>query len=184
MKLQHRESTEQQNGPGEQLGLKYDRRLLLKRTGMVLGTGGALAALALPSRATGTGERDELDGLWASVISAADNSFAPFKAFQLHRWGIWIGSGQTDLTPAALASSLWAVTRKIGPSTFHAIGRFWVYDPSANPTGYATVDQINIVSEDGKTYHGEGALQFFDDGGNSLGPPSPLLEDATRIAFL
>jgi hypothetical protein len=44
-------------------------------------------------------------GLWQTVVSAADNSFPPFKAFELYGPGTWIGSGQPDMTPAALESS-------------------------------------------------------------------------------
>jgi hypothetical protein len=63
------------------------------------------------------------------------------------------------------------------------IGRFWTYDPNANPTGFGAVDQTTTVSENRKTYHGKGSLQFFDNNGNSLGPPTTILDDGTRITF-
>jgi|ERR1700687_5795022 len=56
-------------------------------------------------------------------------------------------------------------------------------DLSANPTGFGTVDQTNTLSEDGKTYHGEGPLQFFDNDGNPLGPATTLFDDGKRITF-
>src|SRR5579862_9262109 len=84
-----------------------DRRRLLRRAGGLLAAGGALAALAQPASADTNS--NELDGLWQSVVSAADSSFAPFKAFEIYGGGLWIGSGQTDLTPALLESSLWGV---------------------------------------------------------------------------
>ena len=121
-------------------------------------------------------------GLWSDVVHAVDGSFS-FNAFEL--WGsdgMWIGSGQTDLTPAALTSSGWGVWSHVGPRQFEQIARAWTYDSSANPTGFVTVDFIFTLSRDGRTYHGAGPLQFFDNDGNPLGPPIPTLDDGTRIA--
>jgi len=121
-------------------------------------------------------------GLWSTIVHAPDNSFS-FPAFEL--WGgggTFIGSGQPDLTPAALGSSAWGVWTKIGPRQFRVIARFWTYDPSANPTGFATLDFTFTLSRDGKTYHGQGPTQFFDNDGNPLGPPIPTLDDGTLIA--
>ena len=121
-------------------------------------------------------------GLWSDVVHAPDNSFS-FKAFELWgRDGTWIGSGQIDLTPAALESSAWAVWRHVGPRQFRLIARVWTYDPSANPTGFGTVDMIFTLSRDGRTYHGEGITQFFDNDGNPVTPPIPTLDEGTRIA--
>ena len=174
--VEQSESPEQPNTP--------DRRVVLKKAGMFLRAAGALAALNTSANAASEGNGmgpDELAGLWASVVSAAD-SFPAFKAFELYGNGLWIGSGQTDLTPAALASALWAVYRRVGPNTFHGVGRFWNYDASANPTGFASVDQITTVSKDGKSYHGEATLQFFDNDGNPLGPPTVIYDNGTRVA--
>jgi len=121
-------------------------------------------------------------GLWSTVVHAPDNSFS-FKAFELWgRDGTWIGSGQIDLTPAALESSAWGVWSHVGPRQFRVVLRVWTYDPSANPTGFGTGDFTYTLSSDGKTYHGEGPLQFFDNDGNPLTPPIPTLDDGTRIA--
>jgi hypothetical protein len=171
------------NASTEHPDLLVNRRKLLKRAGMVVGAGGALAALALPGGATSKDcEADEIVGLWHGVVSAKDNSFPPFKTFELYG-GIWISSGQTDLTPAALSSSLWAIFKRIGHRKFRGIGRFWTYDANANPTGFGTVDQTTTVSEDGNTYHGEGPLQFFDNNGHSLGPPVTIIDKGKRITF-
>jgi hypothetical protein len=122
-------------------------------------------------------------GLWQGVVSAQDNSFPPFGTFELYGGTIWISSGQTDLTPTALSSALWAVFKPVGQRTVRGIGRFWTYDSNANPTGFGAVDQITTVSEDGKTYHGEGPLQFFDNDGNALGSPTIIIDTGKRIAF-
>jgi hypothetical protein len=171
-----------QNESLEQLNLKV-RRHMLKGAGMFLGASGVLATLAIPAgSATESQDADEIVGLWQGVVSAQDNSFPSFKTFELYG-GIWISSGQTDLTPAVLASSLWGTFKRVGHRKFRGIGRFWTYDPNANPTGFGAVDQTTTVSEDGKTYHGEGPLQFFDNNGNPLGPPTTILDDGTRITF-
>jgi hypothetical protein len=162
-----------------------NRRNMLKGAGVFLGASGALAALAIPVGAASEDQvADEILGLWQGVISAPDNSFPPFKAFEQYGGGgIWIASGQPDLTPAALASALWGVFKRVGQRKFRGVGRFWTYDPSGNPTGFATVDQTTTVSEDGKTYHGEGPVQFFDNDGNSLGPATTMFDDGKRITF-
>ena len=165
-------------------GLKLDRRRMLTRAGMVLGATGALAALTIPgSAAAKTEGADEMDGLWQGTISSPDNSFASFGVYLMYGGGIWTGSGSVDLTLAALSSTLWGAFKRIGPRRFHGIGRFWTYDANFNPTGFATVDQINTVSRDGNKYHGDGALQYFDNNGNSLGPEAALSDDSTRVPF-
>ncbi|MBV8632112.1 MAG: hypothetical protein JOZ83_14370 [Silvibacterium sp.] len=167
-------------------GLRLDRRRMLTRAGMVLGATGALAALTIPSSAAGresAEEADEMNGLWQGTISSPDNSFSPFGAFLMYGGGIWTGSGSVDLTLAALSSTLWGAFKRIGPHQFHGIGRFWTYDANFNPTGFATVDQINTVSRDGKKYHGDGALQYFDNNGNSVGPATAFSDDSTRVPF-
>lgn len=173
------------NHSQEQNYFKVNRRHMLKGAGMFLGASGALSALAVPAGATSEGEdkdADEIVGLWQGVVSAQDNSFS-FKTFEQYGDRTWISSGQTDLTPAALSSSLWGIFKRVGHRKFRGIGRFWTYDPRANPTGFGAVDQTTTVSEDGKTYHGEGSLQFFDINGNSLGRPTTILDDGTRITF-
>lgn len=125
---------------------------------------------------------DHPAGLWSTVVHAPDGSFS-FPALEL--WGdggTFIGSGQPDLTPAALESSAWGTWKKVGPRQFRMIARVWTYDPDANPTGFLTVDFTYTLSRDGTTYHAEGPLQFFDNDGNPLGPPIPTLDDGTRIA--
>jgi len=167
----------------QQPGFNVNRRHMLKRAGMVLGASGALATLALPARASSDDQGQiEIVGLWRGVISAQDNSFPPFDTFELYGGGLWISSGQNDLTPASLSSTLWGTFKRIDTRKFRGIGRFWLYDPSANSVGYATLDQITTVSENGKTYHGEGPLQFFDNNGNPLGPSTTISDDGTRIA--
>ena len=169
----------------QQPGFNIKRRLILKGGGMLFGASGALAALASPASANSSDEdANKILGLWQGVISAQDNSFPPFKTFELYGGGLWISSGQNDLTPASLSSTLWGAFQCIGMRTVRGIGRFWLYDPSANSIGFATLEQITTVSEDGKTYHGEGPLQFFDNRGNPLGPPTTILDNGTRIAFL
>jgi hypothetical protein len=184
------ETLQQQNASSEQLNLHVNRRNMLKRAGIVLGASGALAALATPAGATKDKDEDtdkdtdEVAGLWSTVVSAPDNSFPPFKAFEVYGAGTWTGSGQTDLTPAALASTAWGTWKRVGHRKFRVIGRYWTYDPNENPTGFGAVDFTLTLSKDGKTYHGEGPTQFFDNNGKSLGPPSTTFDDGTRITFL
>lgn len=95
------ENLDNQNASPEQPDLLVNRRKMLKRAGMVLGASGALAALVIPAGATsGEDDADEIAGLWHGVVSAKDNSFSPFKTFELYG-GIWISSGQPDLTPGS-----------------------------------------------------------------------------------
>ncbi|SPF39414.1 exported hypothetical protein [Candidatus Sulfopaludibacter sp. SbA4] len=159
------------------------RRHMIKGAGMFFGAGGALAALATPAGAMSEDQdQGDIQGLWASVVSAQNNSFPAFKAIELWGDGTFIGSGNTDLTPAALSSSAWGRWTKTGPGKFHMIARFWTYDSKANPTGYVTVDFTYTLTADGKRYHGVGPMQSFDNNGNSLGPPTTTFDDGVRIA--
>jgi hypothetical protein len=171
----------------EQPNFKVNRRHILKGAGMFLGASGAMAALAIPAGASNNNEEEDADaivGLWLSVVSAPDNSFPPFKAFELYGGGgTWSGSGQPDLTPAALSSTAWGIWKRVGERKFRLVARFWTYNPDATPSGFAAVDVTVALSKDGKTYHGEGPLQFFDNSGNPLGPPSTAFDDGTRITF-
>src|SRR5260370_6971976 len=145
---------------------------MLKGAERLLGGGGALAALATPADAQ-NGAPDDITGLWGAVISAKDNSFPAFPAFELWGDGTFIGSGQPDLTPAALGSSAWGRWTKVADRKFHLIARFWTYDPTANPPGFATVDFTVTLSPAGKRNHGVGPIQFFAITGTPLCPPPP-----------
>ncbi len=180
-----------QNDLRGQHDFKVNRRHILKGAGMFLGASGALAALAIPASA-GAGsnneeqDTDEIVGLWRrrTVVSAPDNSFPPFGAFEL--WGgggTFSGSGQPDLTPAALASTAWGAWKRVGERKVRVVGRFWTYNPDATPSRFASIDFTVTLSKDGKTYHGEGPIQFFDNNGNPLGPPTTTFDDGTRITF-
>ena len=157
------------------------RRHILKGAGMLFGAGGALAALATPAMSA-EADPSDIAGLWGVVVSSPNNSFPAFRAFELWGDGTFIGSGQTDLTPAALETSAWGRWTKLGDRTFRMIARFWTYDPQANPTGFATLDFTYTLSQDGKKYHGVGPTQFFDNNGNALTPPLQTFDDGVRIA--
>lgn len=180
-----RGTLDNENDLREQPNFKVNRRHMLKGAGMFLGASGALAALAVPAGATSEDEdADEILGLWHTVVSAPDNSFPAFGAFEL--WGgggTFSGSGQPDLTPAALASTAWGTWKRLGERKFHLVARFWTYNPDATPSGFAALDFIFVLSQDGKTYHGEGPTQFFDNNSNALGLPSTTFDDGIRITF-
>lgn len=159
-----------------------NRRDVLKGAS-ALDVAGGIGALARPGIAAADAGPDQLAGLWHTVVSAQDNSFPAFQAFELYGAGLWFGSGQPDLTPAALSSTAWGIWERMAPHRFRVTGRFWIYDAQANPTGYGAVTMIVTVSEDGNTYAATGTLQFFDSNGGSLGPPSPIADNGTRITF-
>ncbi len=152
---------------------------------MFLGASGALAALAIPAGASNNNQEkdeDEIAGLWLTVVSAPDNSFPAFKAFELYGGGgTFSGSGQPDLTPAALSSTAWGTWKRVGDRKFRVVARFWTYNPNATPSGFAAVEFTVTLSNDGKTFHGEGPSQFFDNNGDPLGLPSTIFDDGTRI---
>lgn len=187
MKPSKGETLNNQNTLPEPSNLRVNRRQMLKRAGMVLGASGALAALAVPAEAeknNGEKDADEIVGLWRTVVSAPDNSFPAFPAFEV--WsagGTFTGSGQPDLTPAALASTAWGAWKRVRERRFHLVARFWTYNPDASPSGFASVDFLYTLSNDGNTYHGEGPTQFFDNNGIPLGPPSATFDDGTRITL-
>jgi hypothetical protein len=160
------------------------RRNMIKRAGMLFGAGGVIATLATPARADDTdSDKNGIVGLWGVVVSAADNSFPAFPAFE--SWGgggTWTGSGQPDLTPAALGSTGWGAWKLVKDGKFHMIGRFWTYSPAAVPTGFATLDFVYTLSGDGNHYRGTGPTQFFDTSGNPYAPPTPTIDTGTRIA--
>jgi hypothetical protein len=149
---------------------------------------GAIGALARPGVAAANVGLQGLAGLWHTEVSALDNSFPAFQAFELYGSalpgpGLWFGSGQPDLTPAALSSTAWGIWEPVGLQRFRVTGRFWVYDPNANPTGFSAVTFTVDVSAGGNTYKGTGTIEFFDNNGVSLGPPSPIADNGARITF-
>jgi hypothetical protein len=60
-------------------------------------------------------------------------SFAPFESKR-----------ESSAQPRAHAGA--GDSRKCLRREFRGIGRFWTYDPSANPTGLRTVDQDGILA--------------------------------------
>jgi hypothetical protein len=160
-----------------------DRRRILQRGGALLGGAGMLAAMASPAAA----EQDDapsIEGLWQGVVSGP--GFPPFETFELYGGTIWISSGQTDLTPAAMDSSLWSTFKQIGPRAYRGIGRFWTYNwngsAGASPNGYGAYVQTTILSQDGNAYSGQGPLQFYDNNGRPVGAPVVITDQGVRIA--
>lgn len=132
-------------------------RKLLHRYILAGGVAGAIGALALPSLALAHDEHqdehsDELPGLWLNVISALDNSFPTFQAFELYGAGIFIGTGNADLNPQSLSSSAFGIWENAGERKFRLTLRFWTYNPSAMPTGFIANDVEITLSEDGNTF--------------------------------
>jgi hypothetical protein len=162
---------------------RFNRHDLLAGAAALAAAGG-IGSLALPGAALATNAGpDELAGLWHDVLSAADNSFPPFQTFEIYSGGLWIGSGNTDLSPASLDSSAWGICERVSSRTFRATGRFWTYKPNGTPSGFGVVSYTLTVSKDGNAFHGEGPLHYFDPKGKSLGSPTTLLLNATRITF-
>ena len=157
-----------------------DRRQMFKGAGKLLGAG-ALAAVALPTGADAESDPSDIAGLWAVVVSSPGSpSFPAFESWG--SGGTWTGSGQPDLTPAALGSTAWGAWTKMGDRMFHLIARFWTYSPTAVPTGFAAINFTYTLSADGKTYHGVGTTEFYDTNNHPLGPPVPTTDDGMRIA--
>lgn len=160
------------------------RNLLNRRRVLIGGAVGGMGALVVPGVALAdTGDTDDLSGLWQTVISAADNTFPAFRAFELYGPGTYIGSGQPDLQPGSLSSSAWGIWERTGPRRFRLTARYWTYDTSANPSGFGAATTQITLSKDGNTYTSKGPLQFFDNHGNPIPPVFPILLNATRIKF-
>jgi len=159
---------------------KINRRRVFQGAGTLLG-GGAAAALLSDAAMAQEADPSDIQGLWQSIISAKDNSFPPFGGFEIYGGSIWIASGNTDLTPAAMDSALWGAFRKIGDRTYRGVGRFWTYSPTAVWTGFGTVNQTTTLSKDGNSYHAEAAGRFYDTNGNPLGPATTLLDNGVRV---
>jgi len=141
-------------------GTGIGRRHLLKGAGVLLGAEAAL---------------------WGTVVSSPGlPSFQALETFG--GGGVWTGSGQTDLTPAALASTAWGVWTSLGNHKFKVIARFWIYTPTAVPVGYAAINFTYTLSADGKHYAGVGTTSSFDTNNNPLGPPAVTYDNGVRIA--
>ena len=162
----------------EQPNLKPDRRNMFKRAGMLLGAGGALAALASPAGAQSDQNENGIVGLWLSTVSVPGiPSFSVIETFG--GGGSFTGSGQTDLTRRALESTAWGIWKFVGGRNYHVIARFWTYTPP--PPGYGTVDLTYTLSADGKKYAAVGTVQFFDLNNTSLGS-FQAYDNGVRIA--
>ncbi|HVO59935.1 MAG TPA: hypothetical protein VMT53_03315 [Terriglobales bacterium] len=83
-----------------------NRRAMIKKAGMLLGGATALAALGTPAAADTSEEcgANVIEGLWAGVVSYP--GIPSFNTIIRTDGKIWTDSGQTDLTPAALSSTL------------------------------------------------------------------------------
>ena len=77
--------------------------------------------------------------------------------------------------------SAWGIWERVGPRRFRTTIRVWTYDAHANPTLFQAGDFDISLSSDGNSFKGKGPLQFFDNNGNAVGLPTPLLLNAARI---
>jgi hypothetical protein len=118
--------------------------------------------------------------LWSVTVSSPGSpSFPAFES-----WGddgTWTGSGQPDLTPAALGSTAWGRWKKVGERDYRVIARFWTYTPAAVPSGYAAIDFTYTLSKDGKKYAGVGVTTFYDTN-NAVLFSAQTYDDGVRIA--
>jgi len=159
-------------------GTGIGRRHLLKGAGVLLG---AEAAAAPSASADDEDSQPSIEGLWGTVVSSPGlPSFQALETFG--GGGVWTGSGQTNLTPAALASTAWGVWTSLGNHKFKVIARFWIYTPTAVPVGYAAINFTYTLSADGKHYAGVGTTSSFDTNNNPLGPPAVTYDNGVRIA--
>lgn len=120
-------------------------------------------------------------GLWHVIFTAADNS-----TFN-DTFDLWHGDG-TEFESAYLAPAggnvCVGVWKSIGARTvkLHHVG--WLFDPS-NPTGNATnsftIDEVNTLSPDGKTYSGTFTFKIWNLDGSYTGQEITGTISATRI---
>ncbi len=181
----HGEATPERKNLIVESRVPMDRRRILQGAGGFLGAAGMFAAMASPADGQAA-ENDppSIQGLWQGVVSGS--GFPAFETFELYGGTIWISSGQTDLTPAAMDSSLWATFTRVGPRTYRGIGRFWTYtwngSAGASTNGYGALVQTTTLVPDGNSYSGEGALQFYDNNGKPVGTPIMIADHGKRIA--
>ncbi|GGA60411.1 hypothetical protein GCM10011507_09940 [Edaphobacter acidisoli] len=121
-------------------------------------------------------------GLWHVIYTESDNNSTFNDTFD-----VWHADG-TEFESAYLAPAggnvCVGVWKSVGANTvkLHHIG--WIFNPS-NPTGNATnsftIDEVNTVSPDGKTYSGTFTFKIWNLDGTFTGQVITGTISATRI---
>lgn len=107
---------------------------------------------------------DSILGLWHATYVNSDGSPA-FQSFKFwHPDGTEWESSNVSPLDGNVCVGVWKETQA-GTIRLHHLG--WSYT-SGIPTGSLTIDEINTVAPDGRTYSGTHTITFYDLNGNVI----------------
>ncbi len=136
--------------------------------------------LAQAENALGNSSSDSIVGLWHVVYTAGGSTFN-------ETFDMWHSDGtefEAAFLPPEAGNICYGVWKATGPRTVHLHHVGWTFTPGPVPgtaTGTFTLDEVNTVSFDGKTYNGSFTFQAYDINGSPQGSPVIGTMLATRI---
>jgi hypothetical protein len=152
----------------------------------ILSGGGPKSPIKMPMMAQAEGlpfggaESNSIVGLWHVIYTMTGGGL--FN----DTFDMWHSDGtefEAAFLPPEAGNICYGVWKQVGGSVkLHHIG--WLFTPGSTPgtaTGSFTLDEINTVSRDGKTYSGSFTFQVYDMNGVAQGGPVTGTMLATRI---
>lgn len=155
------------------------RRQLLK--GALVGAGGALAALSLPTTALAGGDDDRgLEGSWRETIHAPGFSFDVLIA--VAKGGSAVGTGSIDATPGFKSSPAVAAWKRTGERHFKVTALAFGFADTGTLNGMYHIEESITLSANGNSYTAMGSFRLDGVNGGPSIPPTAFTSDAVRIS--
>jgi hypothetical protein len=149
-------------------------------TGLGSKTPMKMPMLAQAENAQGSGYSDSIVGLWHVIYTTSGGALFG------NTFDTWHSDGtefENTFLPPEVGNICYGVWKQTGRTIrLHHIG--WTFTPGPMPgtaTGTFTLDEINSVSFDGKSYSGSFTFQAYDINGVAQGGPVTGSIAATRI---
>jgi hypothetical protein len=156
------------------------RRQLLK--GALIGAGGALAALSLPTTALAKDDDDHgLEGSWRETIHAPGGfSFEVLAA--VAKGGSAVGTGSIDSTPGFKSSPAVAAWKRTGDRHFKVTAlAFGFADTTGTLNGMYHIEESITLSANGDAYTASGSFRLDGMNGGPSIPTTAFTSNAARI---
>jgi hypothetical protein len=161
------------------VGHVLPRRQLLK--GALIGAGGALAALSLPTTVLADDDDEGgLEGSWRETIHGPGGfSFDVLAA--VAKGGSAVGTGSIDSTPGFKSSPAIAAWKRTGERHFKVTALAFGFANAGTLNGMYHIEESITLSANGNAYSATGSFRLDGVNGGPSIPTTAFTSDAVRI---
>jgi hypothetical protein len=155
------------------------RRQLLK--GALIGTGGVLAALSLPTNVLAEEDNDAgLEGSWRQTVNAP-GGFTFEVLIAVAKGGSAVGTGSIDSMPGFKSSPAIGAWQRTGERHFKVTALAYGFADAGTLNGLYHIEESITLSESGNSYTALGSFRLDGLNGGPSIPTTAFTSDGVRI---